>query len=231
MRSLIPFAVIAVLAFPQRVSADDAVSALEQDLLKVTVMVTVDHGRTQNVGSGVAIHLPGYSDTQYHVLTCAHVFNGKDTPSTAKIKVRSRIKAKGFSHLSYDATLVKFNPDPDLGLVAITTERRIPVAVLAYGEKTLQKGHWMLSAGYDLGSPDPTVNSCRVIDINRYIGAGNILCSGDPAQGRSGGGLFSVATGELFGTCSAADRKSKEGLYVSATEIRKFLEEFRPTPE
>ncbi|MCA9561803.1 MAG: hypothetical protein KC583_24825, partial [Myxococcales bacterium] len=58
----------------------------------------------------------------------------------------------------------------------------------------------------------------RITSIDRYLGPPNIEATGEPAQGRSGGGLFSN-DGYLIGICNHGDPKDDEGIYASLPTI------------
>jgi hypothetical protein len=63
-----------------------------------------------------------------------------------------------------------------------------------------------------------------VTALNRYLGPDNIECTGEPLQGRSGGGLFN-AEGKVVGVCVAADPRDKRGLYAGLRVIHNLLQE------
>ena len=68
----------------------------------------------------------------------------------------------------------------------------------------------------------------KILKVNFFDGPENIVCSNDPIQGRSGGGLFN-AKGELIGVCSGAFRKTKEGLYTGIGAVRKLITNLKLT--
>jgi hypothetical protein len=59
--------------------------------------------------------------------------------------------------------------------------------------------------------------------INKFLGPPTFSVAGQPDQGRSGGGLFTV-DGYLIGVCNAADPADNEGLYAAIDPIHKELE-------
>jgi hypothetical protein len=64
----------------------------------------------------------------------------------------------------------------------------------------------------------------RVSHLNRYQGTANIQVTGDPAEGRSGGGLFSPE-GYVVGVCNWAERNDwHEGTYAAPATIREELD-------
>jgi hypothetical protein len=56
----------------------------------------------------------------------------------------------------------------------------------------------------------------------------NLTADGEPAQGRSGGGLFN-ARGEVVGVCNAANPSDREGLYAALATIHAQLDAARLT--
>jgi hypothetical protein len=58
----------------------------------------------------------------------------------------------------------------------------------------------------------------KITNINRYKGPPNIEAAGEPATGRSGGGLFSQ-DGRLIGVCNCADAADDEGVYAALATI------------
>jgi hypothetical protein len=63
----------------------------------------------------------------------------------------------------------------------------------------------------------------KINAVNRYSGPPNLSVSGQPVDGRSGGGLFS-AEGVLIGVCNAADPQDNEGLYAAAGTVQVELD-------
>ena len=85
----------------------------------------------------------------------------------------------------------------------------------------LEVGQPLMSFGCNDGD-DPTRLDTKLVDIDRYDGPPNFVCSVDPISGRSGGGLFGI-DGQLMGVCSCADRKSHEGLYAAHGAILELV--------
>ena len=75
-------------------------------------------------------------------------------------------------------------------------------------------GDWVLSIGCDHGNA-PTVKQSTIKAINSFVGPPNLQVGGQPAVGRSGGGLFNDR-GELIGVCNFADPTDRAGLYGAA---------------
>src|SRR3990172_9460405 len=63
----------------------------------------------------------------------------------------------------------------------------------------------------------------RISAVNRYLGAPTIECTGQPVQGRSGGGLFNESA-QLIGVCSAADPAERKGIYAGLAAVHSLLD-------
>ena len=74
------------------------------------------------------------------------------------------------------------------------------------------------------GGADPTLHHSRITAVDKYLGPANVQVAGQPVQGRSGGGLFSI-DGTLIGVCNAADPAENEGLFAALPSIHEQLEE------
>ena len=75
----------------------------------------------------------------------------------------------------------------------------------------------VINIGCDHGA-DPTVRTSHVTTVNKFLGPANIQVAGQPVQGRSGGGLFTI-DGQVIGVCNAADPADNEGLYAALGTI------------
>ncbi len=191
--------------------------------IRVAGKSTEDGKYLQDVGTGTIIH---NATGEAIILTCAHLFlNIAVKEAVVEVEVFEDGKA-----VTYPAKLVGGDHDADLALLRIRTSKTFPVAKLSAKTAEAKPGQPMVSFGCNDGA-DPTRLDTKLVDINRYDGPPNFVCTIDPISGRSGGGLFSTS-GELLGVCSCADRKTHEGLYaahgailelVSYCELKKIL--------
>jgi len=117
-----------------------------------------------------------------------------------------------FDATKHDIALVKIRPG-----VAVK-----PIAV-AGPTVEFNKGDVVFSTGCDRGD-QPSLKRTQINSLNRYHGPENIQIAGLPADGRSGGGLF-TAGGELIGVCNAADPIDQEGFYSSLANIHAQLQQ------
>ncbi len=186
--------------------------------IRVAGKSTEDGKYLQDVGTGTIV----YSVTgQAIVLTCAHLFlNIAVKEAVVEIEIFENGKP-----VVYPARLVGGDHDADLALLRIRTTKVFPASSISAQIPEPKVGQPLMSFGCNDGD-DPTRLDTKLVDINRYDGPPNFVCSVDPISGRSGGGLFSV-DGSLMGVCSCADRKSHEGLYAahgSILELVKYCE-------
>lgn len=186
--------------------------------VKVTGTREKDGLTVQDVGTGTIVQ----SDKgQAVVLTCAHLFLGiskKDTKIV--IEVFENGKAT-----SYPGAVLGGNHDSDVAFLKFQTSKTLPSAVLTETTPGTAIGEELTSFGCNDGA-DPTPMETKLIAVNRYDGPDNLVCEKDPQGGRSGGGLFNKK-GELVAICSCADRKRKEGLYMSHSTVLKLVEKLK----
>ena len=186
--------------------------------IRVAGKSTEDGKYLQDVGTGTIVHsVTG----QAIVLTCAHLFlNIAVKEAVVEIEVFEDGKP-----VTYPAKLVGGDHDADLALLRIRTTKLFPASPIHAQIPEPKVGQPLMSFGCNDGD-DPTRLETKLVDINRYDGPPNFVCSVDPISGRSGGGLFGI-DGSLMGVCSCADRKSHEGLYAAhgaIVELVKYCE-------
>lgn len=174
--------------------------------IRVAGKSTEDGAYLQDVGTGTIVHsVTG----QAIVLTCAHLFLNI---SVKEAVVEVEVFENG-NPVTYPAKLIGGDHDADLALLRIRTTKIFPSMPIRSRVSDPKAGQAMISFGCNDGA-DPTRLDTKLVDINRYDGPPNFVCTIDPVSGRSGGGLFG-SSGELMGVCSCADRKTHEGLYAA----------------
>ena len=178
--------------------------------MAATVRVRVTKpGNKEDVGTGSVVHSTVETST---ILTCAHLFHDFVQGSTVEIEVFRDDKT-----LKYPARVLGANEKSDLAILQIQNNTLLPTVEIASLDVSVASGDSAFSIGCSSGEL-PTALSIEVVDIDRYIGPSNIVCTVDPAVGRSGGGLFN-SNGQLIGVCSCADRDQHEGLYMARQPI------------
>jgi len=169
-----------------------------------------------NYGSGTIIDSrEGLS----HVLSCGHVF--RNVPEDAMIEVD--VYLPGGRRETFVGKRVKVDLEADLSLISIPTDQPLVQARIAPAGTVLREQDAVTSIGCGTGL-DPKTEYHQILTVNRYKGTGNVQCSGNPVQGRSGGGLFSSQK-QLIGVCWAQDPHYKCGLYASIDAVHRFLDQ------
>lgn len=220
----------AAMQFPTLRAQSPEVAAAEMDGLLIAEAATVrvkvagisskDGKKIQDVGTGTIVYSAA---GQAIILTCAHVFLDMATKD-AKIEIEVFENGKP---LSYPASLIGGDHNSDLAFLKIQSTKIMPAVRLTAAAPSVAKDQNLVSFGCN-GGADPTLLKTKIVDINRYNGPANLVCSVDPQSGRSGGGLFDV-NGSLVGVCSCADRKLKEGLYMAHTPILELVKGLKLT--
>jgi thiol-disulfide isomerase/thioredoxin len=155
------------------------------------------------------------------ILTCAHFFLGlkvSDTITTVEV-FRDGVPEK------FPATVIGGDHKLDLAILNIQSPEKLPVVSVTETAPILQQDQILNSFGCD-GGKVPSKKTVMLIEENRYQGPGNLVCSTDPASGRSGGGLFD-ADGRLVGICSCANREKSEGLYMAWSAVDGLMEKLQ----
>lgn len=184
------------------------------ELLGATVRLRVRDERGQSCGSGTIVDARG---GEALILTCGHIF--RESRGAGRIEV-DLFAPEPVENLP--GRLVGYDLTRDLGLVVIRPPGPVVVARIAPAGTQLRAGMAVISVGCDHGSR-PTAQYTRVVAVDKYVGPANVVVSGMPSEGRSGGGLF-TEEGLLVGVCNAADPAEKEGLFSALPAIHELLE-------
>ncbi|MCA9086762.1 MAG: trypsin-like peptidase domain-containing protein, partial [Planctomycetaceae bacterium] len=196
-------------------SPEDSSTSDHSAAMDASVRVRVVDGKMLDFGTGTVVHS---AVGQSIVVTCAHLFQNVDGKAAVIVDV-----FRNGTILSYPAKVLGGDHEADVAILQIQNKEVLPTVPVAFDRSPLEKDEALFSIGCSNGNL-PTEMTMSVIEVNRYIGPSNILCTNDPSQGRSGGGLFDAGQ-RLVGVCSAADRKAKEGLYAGAPAVKKLLED------
>ena len=122
---------------------------------------------------------------------------------------------------TYQATTATVSNTSDIALLVVVSNTHPLPSVIA-GDATPAVGDGCWSVGCS-GGRGVSVMRCRITSLD----GGDIFASEYPPQGRSGGGLFNSRF-ELIGICSAQNKSRNDGWYVSASKLRRLLEEWEP---
>jgi S1-C subfamily serine protease/thiol-disulfide isomerase/thioredoxin len=199
-------------AAPASGVASTAADVQQQTLLS-SVRLRVEDAGGQSFGTGTIIDVHGQEAL---VLTCGHIF--RESQGGGRILVDM---ADG-SGQDLPGRIISYDLNRDVGLISFQAPGRVTVARVGGSGHAVRAGEVVYSIGCDRGAP-PTVNVGQVTAINKFLGPENLTVSGQPVDGRSGGGLFD-ARGTLIGVCNAADPQDNEGLYAALASIHAELD-------
>jgi S1-C subfamily serine protease len=210
---------------PKRAAASEKGSdSLSARLLRSSVRLKIYDPHGYSFGSGTIIEYSpraGGLGGQALILTCGHIF--RDSRGQGRIEVDLFDQGKVQTVV---ARMVRHDLQRDIGLVSIETDRAVPVAPLASKKSQQSPGSQVLSIGCDHGN-DPTVQKSTIKAVNSFVGPANLQVVGQPAVGRSGGGLFNHK-GELIGVCNFADPTDRAGLYAAVELAHAVLQKSAP---
>jgi hypothetical protein len=192
---------------------------LDDRLIAATVRLKVKDQTGHNYGSGSIIDFrPSGTGGEALILTCGHIFRDTDGKGTIYVDLFD-----GSGNQNLVGQLVRFDLARDIGLVRVRTPHTVrPVELAGANDKT-SRGEAVISVGCDHGR-DPTIQRSQITAVNSFVGPPNLQASGQPAVGRSGGGLFNER-GQLIGICNYADPTDRAGLYAAATVARGLMNE------
>ncbi len=183
-----------------------------RDPMKTAIRIRVFDNRGKNLGSGTIIaSRPGRAVA----LTCGHIFKS--------YQPGARIEVDTFAHgapRTFPATLIGFELKSDVGLLAIDCPEVLPASPLAAAGITT--GDKVVSVGCD-GGDEPTLQGHVVLRVPACTGPANFSCTGQPLQGRSGGGCFDAA-GRLVGVVWSRMEEPPAGLYSAIEPINALLD-------
>ena len=187
----------------------------ERLAMRATVRLRIEDADGHSYGTGTIVHRHG---NEALILTCGHIF--RDSQGTGRIQID--LFANGSSH-RLSGELIRFDLERDLALVGIRTEIPIQPVRVAGSNYNVAIGQRLFSLGCNKGA-SPTAMRGQLRAVNKYLGPENLVVSGQPSDGRSGGGLFSQ-DGQLVGVCNAADPDQDEGLYAAFASVHRYLDE------
>ncbi len=202
---------------PASTAGSDA--GMIQRLTSATVRIKVQDHNGHSFGSGTIIEFqparqgPG---GEALVLTCGHIF--RDSAGKGLIQVDL---FDGSGQRDLVGSLVRYDLARDIGLLKFNMPHQAQPAELATPNDQPVRGHRVVSIGCDQGKP-PTVHRSHVMAVNSFVGPPNLQVSGQPAIGRSGGGLFNDR-GQLIGVCNFADPTDRAGLYAAVKVAREVI--------
>jgi thiol-disulfide isomerase/thioredoxin len=199
---------------PPPLSAEDR-AALEQRLLSATARLRVGDPDGASWGTGTVVDC---RQGEALILTCGHIFRDSDGKGMIEVDLFGPGAPRGLA-----GQLISWDLKRDLALVSIFTDVPVEPARVGGTQRTTAAGEPVVTVGCN-GGQDPTIHHSRVTAVDKYLGPANVQVAGQPVQGRSGGGLFSI-DGTLLGVCNAADPTDNEGLFAALPAIHEQLDE------
>ncbi|MDH3716943.1 MAG: trypsin-like peptidase domain-containing protein [Planctomycetota bacterium] len=192
-----------------------------QRLTAATVRIEVKDDDGQSFGSGTIIEFrPAAQGAggEALVLTCGHIFRNSEGKGPIQVDLFD-----GSQQQDLPGSLVRYDLARDIGLIKFTMPHNAQSAQLASPDDAPARGNSVISIGCDHGQP-PTAHRSQVMAVNSFVGPPNLQVSGQPAIGRSGGGLFNDR-GELIGVCNFADPTDRAGLYAAVEVAREVIDQ------
>lgn len=187
--------------------------AILRRLMAASVRIKIDDGGGNSVGSGTIIDA---REGEALVLTCGHIF--RDSKGQGPITID--LFGPNAPH-DVPGHVLSYDLESDVGLVSFRPGVQVAAARVAPANRVTQNSA-VVNIGCNHGK-EPTARVSHVTAINKFLGPPTFSVAGQPDQGRSGGGLFTV-DGYLIGVCNAADPADNEGLYAGIDPIHKELE-------
>lgn len=198
---------------PKRDDSSNLTPKTSGDLLQVCVRIRVKNSLGVNFGSGTIIDSGEGRST---ILTCGHIIKNLDEKSAVEVDIFNGTKPETFV-----GRVLRHDLEADVGVISIPSTRELPVAIIAGLSGAVSVDQDVVSVGCSDGNA-PNKQQHRVTALNRYAGPANVECTGLPALGRSGSGLFD-SDGRLIGVCVATDQREQRGLYAGLKPIHEML--------
>lgn len=183
-------------------------------LIAATVRLRIEDGSGRSCGSGTIIDS---REGEALILTCGHIFRDSKGKGRIEVDLFGPTPANGIP-----GQLLHYDLQSDIGLLTIRVPGPVQAARVAPPGYRVAKGDAVINVGCNNGQ-QPTARPSRVSAVDKFLGPPNLVVSGLPVQGRSGGGLFS-ADGLVIGVCNAADPADNDGLYAALAAIHAQLD-------
>lgn len=181
--------------------------------MAATVRFKVEDPQGFSYGTGSIIDVHG---DEALVLTCAHIF--RDSGGRGAIQVDLFPQGRP---VSTTGRLLVQDAESDVALVVMKPGVSVEAVRIASQAGGVRPGENVFSVGCERGQ-QPTVLRGRV--TSRTYSSPLIEVTGQPIDGRSGGGLYN-ALGQLIGVCNFANPQDKTGLYAATKVVHALLDE------
>lgn len=195
-------------------SAEASTTDLANRLVQSTVRLRVQDANGFGNGSGTIIDT---HDDEALVLTCGHIFRDSQGKGAILVDVFAGRGATGVP-----GQLIRYDLETDVAVISFKPGVAVTAMPIAAAGASIAKGDRVLSVGCDHGDA-PAARPTQITSTRKFLGPDHVMAAGEPAQGRSGGGLFNER-GELIGVCNAADPEDREGMYAALSTIHTLLD-------
>ena len=185
--------------------------------MDASVRIRVLTGNSVVKGSGTVIESVTGRAT---ILTCSHICRGANEGT--KVEVDLFRDGKPTTIL---AKIIGTDPVADVAIISLPCDQVLPASPVGALTQSPGVGDKVVGIGCS-GGAEPSREQLRVKDVNKFDGPPTLTCTGIPAQGRSGGGLFDE-NGTLVGVCFAADadenKRPNGGVYCGLKPVHELL--------
>jgi thiol-disulfide isomerase/thioredoxin len=195
-------------------SAAAATTDLANRLVQSTVRLRVQDANGFGNGSGTIIDT---HDDEALVLTCGHIVRDSQGKGAILVDVFAGRGATGVP-----GQLIRYDLETDVAVISFKPGVAVTAIPIAATGTNVARGDRVLSVGCDHGDA-PAARPTQITSTRKFLGPDHVMAAGEPAQGRSGGGLFNER-GELIGVCNAADPEDREGMYAALSTIHTLLD-------
>jgi hypothetical protein len=195
-------------------SAVASTTDLANRLVQSTVRLRVQDANGFGNGSGTIIDT---HDDEALVLTCGHIFRDSQGKGAILVDVFAGRGATGVP-----GQLIRYDLETDVAVISFKPGVAVTAMPIAATGTNVARGDRVLSVGCDHGDA-PAARPTQITSTRKFLGPDHVMAAGEPAQGRSGGGLFNER-GELIGVCNAADPEDREGMYAALSTIHTLLD-------
>lgn len=184
-------------------------------LVQNTVRLRVQDAEGFGTGSGTIIDT---HDNEALVLTCGHLFRESQGKGAIPVDVFAGSGSSGVP-----GQLIRYDLKTDVAIVSFKPGIAVEAAAIAPRGVAVARGDGAVSVGCDHGDA-PAARPTQITSTRKFLGPDHVMAAGEPAQGRSGGGLFNER-GQLIGVCNAADPEDHEGMYAALSTVHALLDE------
>jgi len=200
-------------------SAVGARAATPEQLLAASVRLKVTDPDGNSCGSGTIVDA---REGEALVLTCGHIFRDSQGKGEIRVDMFGDNAPQG---LAGELIFYVCDNKGDLALVSIRPSAPVMPARIAPADYQPKPGDQVITTGCN-GGADATIERGKIASLDKYLGPPNIQVTGQPVEGRSGGGLFSPE-GYVIGVCNAADPTDNQGLYAGLKAIQQELDQLQ----